>query len=158
MVAAAVLEAERIDFLVLAAGVAAVAVLANALARANPVGLVAGLAGIAASWSLSAWTRGAEAPAGTALVAVGVFVAAELAYWSLDQVPVPDELELLARRTAGLALRAGFAFVVASALLAALGLHASGGLALEALGVLAAVGVVALAFVLARSGSAAAER
>jgi len=83
---------------------------------------------------------------------VGIFVAAELAYWSLEQVSVPDEVELVARRAAGLALRAALALALVSFALAALDLHAGGGVLLETAGVAAAVGLLALVLVLAKGG------
>jgi hypothetical protein len=134
-----------------ALGLPGAALLAYALARAGARGIVPGLVGVAASWSLSAWTRGAGAPGGTVLAAAGVFVAAELAYWSLEQASVPDEAELVARRAAGLALRALGALVLVACVLAALGLRPGGGLVLETVGVLAVVGLLAVVLVLARA-------
>ena len=144
--------------LVLALGAGSVALLAFGLAVPSPPALVGSFVGIAASWSLSAWTRGSGAPGGTILAAAGIFVAAELAYWSLEQASVPDEPELLARRAAGLALRAVGAVALVSFALAALGLNAGGGLLLEAVGAAAAVGLLALVLLLARAGHETAER
>ena len=93
----------------LALGAGAAALLVCGLALATPPAIVASLAGVAASWSVSAWTRGSGAPGGTVLAAAAIFVAAELAYWSLEQVSVRDEGELVARRAAGLALRGAVA-------------------------------------------------
>ncbi|HEX6680148.1 MAG TPA: hypothetical protein VF063_05840, partial [Gaiellaceae bacterium] len=107
--------------------------------------------GVAASWSLSAWTRGTGAPGGTVLAAVGIFVAAELAYWSIEQASVPDEGELVARRVAGLALRGCGALVLVAGVLAALGLRPGGGLVLETVGVVAVVGLLGIVLVLARA-------
>ena len=152
------LEADRIELLVLALGAGSVALLAFGLAVPSPPALVGSFVGIAASWSLSAWTRGSGAPGGTILAAAGIFVAAELAYWSLEQASVPDEPELLARRAAGLALRAVGAVVLVSFALAALGLNAGGGLVLEAVGAAAAVALLALVLLLARAGHETAER
>ncbi len=136
----------------LALGAGAAALLVYGLAVVSPPAIVAALAGVAASWSVSAWTRGAGAPGATILAAVGIFVAAELAYWSLEQVSVPDEVELVARRAAGLALRAALALALVSFALAALDLHAGGGVLLETAGVAAAVGLLALVLVLAKGG------
>lgn len=132
--------------------------LACGLALATPPAIVASLAGVGASWSVSAWTRGSGAPGGTVLAAAAIFVAAELAYWSLEQASVPDEPELLARRAAGLALRAVGAVALVSFALAALGLNAGGGLLLEAVGAAAAVALLALVLLLARAGHDTAER
>jgi hypothetical protein len=151
-------EAERIGVLVLGLGLASAAALAAGLAGAFPAAVTAGLAGVGAAWAVSAWTQGADAPEGTILAAAAIFVAADLAFWSLDQTPVPDEPELLARRSAGLALRGAGALALAALMLVALGLHARGGLVLEAVGVAAAVGLVALVFALARHEDKAPER
>jgi hypothetical protein len=142
--------ADRLALLVLALGLAGACLLVYALATAGARAIVPGLVGVAASWSLSAWTRGAGAPGGTVLAAVGVFVAAELAYWSLEQASVPDEGELVARRAAGLALRGCGALVLVACVLAALGLRPGGGLVLETVGVVAVVGLLAIVLVLAR--------
>ena len=132
--------------------------LACGLALATPPAIVASLAGVGASWSVSAWTRGSGAPGGTVLAAAAIFVAAELAYWSLEQVSVPDEGELAARRAAGLALRGAAALALVSFALAALDLHAGGGVLLEAVGVAATVGLLALVLVLAKAGHQQQER
>ena len=154
----AALEADRVGVLVLVLGAGSATLLTYALAAGSPRAVVPALAGVAASWSVSAWTRGTGAPGGTILAAVGIFVAAELAYWSLEQVSVPDETELVARRAAGLALRAGVALALVAFVLAALDVQAGGGLLLETVGVLAAVGLLALVLVLARAVHQAAER
>jgi hypothetical protein len=152
------LEADRLELLVLALGAGSVALLVYGLAASSPPALVGSLVGIAASWSVSVWTRGSGAPGGTILAAAGIFVAAELAYWCLEQASVPDEPELLARRAAGLALRAVGALAVVSFALAALGLHAGGGLLLEGVGAAAAVALLALVLLLARADQQPQER
>lgn len=143
--------ADRLALLVLALGLTGAALLTYALATVNAGSIVSALVGVAASWSLSAWTRGTGAPGGTVLAAVGIFVAAELAYWSLEQASVPDEGELVARRAAGLALRGFGALFLVACVLAALGLRPGGGLILETVGVAAAVGLLAIVLVLARA-------
>jgi hypothetical protein len=152
------LEADRVQVLVLALGLAAVAVLGVGLTTAAPGSVLAGLAGLAAAWSVSAWTRGSDAPGGTIFAAAAIFGVAELAYWSLEQVSVSDEPELAARRLAGLAVRVTGALLLGSILLASLGLHAGGGVGLEAVGVAAAVGLLVLVVILARAGHETPER
>jgi len=154
VVAYAAVSAERIWYLVLALGIASVLALASALVRRSADGVVPGLVGIGAAWGVAAWTHGTGALGGTVLAAVGLFVSAELSYWSLEHVSVPDEPELLARRAAGLAIRAGAALAVAAAILELVAVHASGGVALEAVGVVAAVAVLGLAYALSRPGRA----
>jgi hypothetical protein len=158
IVAYGAFAADRLAALVLALGIGAVLLLVYGLAGPSPPALVGALAGLAASWSLSAWTRGSGAPGGTILVATGIFVAAELSYWSLEQASVPDEPELFAWRAAQLALRAVGALALVSFALAALGLNAGGGLLLEAVGAAAVVGLVALVLLLARAGYEQPER
>jgi hypothetical protein len=149
----AAVEADSLARLVLALGAAAAVTLVVGLAVPLPGAVAGAVAGLGAAWTLAAWSRGERVPDTTVVVAAAVFLAAELAYWSLEQVPVPDEPELVARRVAGVAVRVAAALVLGAFLLAALGLHAGGGLALEAVGVAAAVGLVALVFALARAES-----
>lgn len=158
MVVYGAVEADRLGVLVLALGAAAVTLLAYALASASPPAIIAALVGVGASWAVSAWTRGAGAPGGTILAAAGIFVTAELAYWSLEQASVPDELELVARRAAGLALRAAGALALVAVVLAALDLNAGGGLVLETVGAGAAVGLLVMVLVLAKAGDDEPER
>jgi len=86
------------------------------------------------------------------LVAVGLLLAAELAYWSLDERSdtVGDPGESL-RRAAFVAIGAAVALVVASALLALVDEIHSRGLALDLVGAIAAVGVVATVLASARN-------
>ena len=142
----------------LALGAGALVLLGYASALASPPATVAALVGLGASWAVSAWTRGADAPGGTILAAAGIFVTAELAYWSLEQASVPDELELVAHRAAVLALRAAGALALVAVVLAALDLHAGGGIVLEAVGAAAAVGLLVLVLMLARAGREERER
>jgi hypothetical protein len=143
--------ADRLAPLVLALGLAAALLLVYALVAANPGAIVPALVGVGAAWSVSSWTRGPGAPGGTILAGVGIYVAAELAYWSIEQASVVDEGELVARRAAGLAGRACVALLLVAVVLAALGLHAGGGLLLESVGVLAVVGLLVVVWALARS-------
>lgn len=143
-------DAVRYAMPVAALDAAGVAVLALAIARRLPAGAGAALAALGTGWSVSAWSRGVDAPAGTMFAAAGLVVVAELAFAALEQSPVADEGELVARRLAGIAGRAAGALTLAAVLLAALGLHARGGLALEGVGVAAAVGLLLVLFVLAR--------
>jgi hypothetical protein len=151
-------EADRLRFVVAGFGAVSLVLLSSGLAKGRAQRLVTALAGIGGCWTLSAWTQGSGVPGGTILVAAGIFVAAELAFASLEQVPVPDEPELFARRLAGIAARGVAVVVLATVLLAALGLNAGGGLALECVGVAAAIGVLLLVFALRRAGEAPAER
>jgi hypothetical protein len=147
----ALLAAERVVWVVAGFGAAAVVVLAVGLLQRLDAAVTAAIAGAGTCWTISAWTRGADAPGGTVLVASALLVAAELAFMSLEQASARDESELVARRLAGVAGRAVGALVLATFLLAALGLHAGGGVVLEAVGVAASVGLLAFVFALART-------
>jgi hypothetical protein len=129
------------------------ALLAAGVTRAMPAAVTAAVTGVAACWAISAWARGAEAPAGTALVAAAALVTAELAFASVEQAAVADEPELVARRLAGIAGRAVGALVLAAVLLAFLDLSAGGGLVLEVVGVAAAVAVLLLVRALVREAA-----
>ena len=88
------------------------------------------------------------------VVAVGLLLAAELAYWSLDERSrVPGDLGQGLRRAALVALAAVGALVVASALLALVDEVRGRGIALDLLGAVAAVAVVVTALTTARDQS-----
>ena len=88
------------------------------------------------------------------VVAVGLLLAAELAYWSLDERSrVPGDLGQGLRRAALVALAAVGALVVASALLALVDEVRGRGIALDLLGAVAAVAVVITALTTARDQS-----
>ncbi|HWH54333.1 MAG TPA: hypothetical protein VNT04_02040 [Gaiellaceae bacterium] len=146
-------EAARLSGVIGAFAAAAIVVLAAGLVAGLPAAVTAGLAGLGACWAVSAWTRGPDSPGSTIFVTAAILAAAELAFASLEQATVADEGELVARRLAGIVLRAVGALVLASLLLAALGLNAGGGLVLEAVGVAAAVGLLLLLFTLARDAA-----
>jgi hypothetical protein len=85
-------------------------------------------------------------------VAVGLLLAAELAYWSLDERPrSTGDAGLGLRRLALVAAGATALFVVASALLVLVDAIRTRGLALDLVGALAAVGVLAAVLATGRS-------
>jgi hypothetical protein len=85
------------------------------------------------------------------LVAVGLALAAELAYWSLDErVRTTGDPGEGLRRAALVALGAAVTLVVGAALLALVDEIRARGLALDLIGVLAAVAVVVTVVVAAR--------
>jgi hypothetical protein len=88
------------------------------------------------------------------LVAIGLLLAAELAYWSLDERnrATGDPGQGL-RRAALVALGAAAALVLGSALLALVDEVRARGLALDLVGVLAAVAVVVTVLATARAQS-----
>ena len=87
-------------------------------------------------------------------VAVGLFLAAELGYWSLDERSrTPGDRGQGLRRAALVTLGALGAFAVATALLALVEEIEAGGFALDLVGALAAVAVVLAVLVTARAQS-----
>jgi hypothetical protein len=86
-----------------------------------------------------------------AVVAAGLLVVAELAFWSLElRAEITDEPGSYARRLAVLALLALGALALAGALLAVVDLEGRGGLAIELAGAVAAFGAFILLWSLAR--------
>ena len=84
-------------------------------------------------------------------VAVGLFLAAELAYWSLDErIRTAGDPGQSLRRTAFVALGATAIFVVSSVLLVLADEIRARGLALDLIGAIAAVGVLVAIFATAR--------
>jgi hypothetical protein len=85
------------------------------------------------------------------VVAVGLFLAAELAYWSLDErIRTAGDPGQSLRRTALVALTATAIFVVSSALLVLADEIRARGLALDLIGAVAAVGVLVAVLATAR--------
>ena len=110
------------------------------------IGLVA--AGYAAELTIDNSPLDLAAPA----VAVGCFLAAELAYWSLDErIRVAGDRGEGLRRAAFLALGGLVMLLVASGLLALADEVRARGVALDLLGALAAVGVLVAIVAAARS-------
>jgi hypothetical protein len=91
---------------------------------------------------------------GAPVVAVGLLLTAELAYWSLDERrPIPGDPGQGLRRAALVALGGAGALVVASALLALVDEVRGRGIALDLVGAVAAVAVVATVLATARDQS-----
>jgi hypothetical protein len=112
-----------------------------------PVALVA-LGGL---YGLQLTVDDAGLDVATPLVALGLIVTAELAYWSLEeQVRAEGEAGESIRRVAYVAALALGAFTIASLLLALVDVVRTGGLAIDLLGAAAAVGAVALVVIAAR--------
>jgi hypothetical protein len=145
-----VVESGRFGSAVAGLAAAGVVVLAAGVLQRATTAVTAAVAALGAAWTLAAWTQGLDAPAGTAVAAAALVLVAELGFAALEQTPVSDEPELVARRFAGSFGRAVGALVLAAVLLAALALPARGGLALEAAGVGASIAVLGLLFALAR--------
>jgi hypothetical protein len=128
--------------------VAAVGALGWAVAAAALVGrwqslLPWGVAGVGAAYALFVALRTGSVDPRAPVVAVALFVAAELGFWSLEPLDARPEPVVLIRRLLFLVVGGlGAALVGSLLLVAAAGVR--GGLVLEALGVLAAVLTLAI--------------
>ena len=90
------------------------------------------------------------------VIALGLLIAAELGYWSLDErCRAPGDAGQGLRRAALVALGGVAAVVVAGGLLVLVDAVRARGLALDLLGALAAAAVLAIVFVAARTQSRA---
>ena len=119
------------------------AALANGWAWLVPVAVALAGGTYAAELSLDHAPVDAAAPA----VAVGLLLAAELAYWSLDERErIPGEAGEGLRRAGFVALLGLGAFLVGATVLALADTIGGGGIALDLLGTVAAVGALLAIF------------
>jgi hypothetical protein len=119
------------------------AALANGWAWLVPVAVAVAGGTYAAELSLDHAPVDAAAPA----VAVGLLLAAELAYWSLDERErIPGEAGEGLRRAGFVALLGLGAFLVGATVLALADAIGGGGIALDFLGTVAAVGALLAIF------------
>jgi hypothetical protein len=126
------------------AGLAGLALFGVGLAGRWPSLLVLGLAGVGAAYAVFLALRTGGVDANAPAVGAGLFVAAELGFWSLE----PRLRTVLLRRLVFIVLLGlGSALVGSLILVASAGV--SGGVGLEALGVVAAVAVLGAIAVLA---------
>jgi hypothetical protein len=136
----------------------ALVALVAALAQGRPVLVPFSITLVGGLYAAELVVDDAPLDASAAAVAAGLFLTAELAYWSLDSRDglVGEAGEGL-RRTAHVALAGIAAFVVSALLLVVVDAIRVHGLPVDVLGALAAVGVVATVVFLAgaqdRSGS-----
>ena len=88
----------------------------------------------------------------TPLIATGLLLVAELAWWSVEpRVPAWGQPGVLARRLGTLLLTCVAALAVSAVVVVAAGAPVNGGTLLELLGVLAAAGALALVAAVART-------
>ena len=135
------------------AAVAAVVLLAAIVSEWSPLVPIAGAAA-GGIYALELALDDAPIDLAAPAIAVGLFLTAELAYWSLDESErIPGDPGDGLRRAAGVGLLGVAAFVVSSALLLlADGIRARG-LALDIVGAAAAVAALAAIALLAREKS-----
>jgi hypothetical protein len=136
--------------LLLGLGAAGVAAIAAGVVR-FPSLLPWGLALLGAEYACALAVAGRGVDGRAPLVAAGLVLAAELAYWSLEaRTRVAEEPQLARRRLALILVVAAGSAAAAAAVVAAASLPYGGGLAWDALGVAAATAALATVAVLAR--------
>lgn len=130
----------------------ALVALVAAVVRCWPVLIPAAVALVAAGYGVELAVDDASLDLAAPAVAVGLFLAAELAYWSIDErVRATGAPGQGLRRAAVFAMGGVALFLVASALLALVDEIRGRGVALDVLGALAAVGVLVAVLLTARS-------
>jgi hypothetical protein len=122
-----------------------------ALARAD-TGLVAWpVACLGTAYAIALVVQGRSTDGSAPLVAVALFLCAELAAWSIDErLAIPAERAVVARHATALGALAFVSLAVAALAVALASAPAGSGLAWAILGAASAVGVVGIAVALAR--------
>lgn len=124
------------------------------LARAETSLVAPPAALLGAAYAIALVVRGAHVDGAAPLVAVGLFVCAELASWSIDEhLRIPAERAVVRARVLALAGLAFASLAVAALAVAVASAPAGSGLAWTVLGAASAVAVVGLAVRLARKPS-----
>jgi hypothetical protein len=151
-VAAAVLREGGHGLLLLAVGGAALAVLLVGLLLRWSAALAVGVAVLGAQQATRLALGSEAVDEATPLVATGLLLVAELAWWSVEpRVPAWGEVGVLARRVGTLVLTCAGALVVSAVVVVAAGAPVNGGTLLELLGVVAAAAALALVATVART-------
>jgi hypothetical protein len=157
LAAAAVLRAGGHEVLLLVGGGAALAVLLVGLLLRWSAALALGVALLGAQQATRLALGPEAVDEATPLVATGLLLVAELAWWSVEpRVPAWGQAGVLARRVGTLVLTCAGALVVSAVVVVAAGAPVTGGTVLELLGVVAAT--AALAVVVLVGGKASATR
>jgi hypothetical protein len=141
-------EAERFPKLVGGIGALGVAILAVALGGRWASLVPLGITGVGAAYAVFLSLRPETVDPYATAVAAGMFLGAELAFWSLEPSVARADRRVALRRIAWLALAVVAVGLLAGSLLLVAG-GTSGGVALEAAGVAAAVALLAVLAVLA---------
>jgi hypothetical protein len=132
-------------------GAAGALLLLVALARAD-AGLVAWpVACLGTAYGIALLVQGRSTDGAAPLVAVGLFLCAELAAWSIDErLAIRAERAVLARRATALGALSFASLAVAALVVALASAPVGSGLAWVILGAASAVGIVGIAVSLAR--------
>jgi hypothetical protein len=150
-VAAGVLRAGGHDLLLLAGGGAALAVLLAGLLLRWSAALAVGVALLGAQQATRLALGPEAVDEATPLVATGLLLVAELAWWSVEpRVPAWGQLGVLAGRVGMLVITCVAALAVSAVVVVAAGAPVNGGTLLELLGVAAAAAALGLLAAVAR--------
>jgi len=155
VIAFAALRAGRLEGLVAGVGLVGLLLLLAALAVQAPAVVAWGVALLGAEYATALLLRGGTIDPLAPVVAVGLLLVAEFAYWSTEPHP-PGDRGIARRRLQRLVLLALVAGGVSAIVLAVSEAAGRGGLGLEAIGVAAAAGALAVVALLARSAGKAA--
>jgi hypothetical protein len=122
----------------------------------SPYALGLGLAGLGGTYAVLFQAEGTHLDRLAPVYAAGLFLVAELAFWSIEsRVPAWSDPDLLLWRLARLALASAGAAVLGAIVVAdAAAAGRGGGLVLETLGVAAAIGSLVLVTILLRRHAA----
>jgi hypothetical protein len=122
-----------------------------ALARAKAALVAWPVACLGTAYAIALVVQGRSTDGAAPLVAVGLFLCAELASWSVDErLAIPAERAVVARRATALGALALLALAVAALVVALASAPVGSGLAWTIIGAASAVGVVGSAVSLAR--------
>ncbi len=146
----AALRAGRLEGLVAGVGMLGMLLLVAALVVQVPAVAAWGVALLGAEYATALLLRGGTIDPFAPVVAVGLLLVAELAYWSLEPHLAGDR-GIARRRVQRLVLLALVTGGVSAIVLAASEAAGRGGLGLEAIGVAAAAAALAIVALLARS-------
>jgi hypothetical protein len=145
----AALDAPRLPELVVGIGAAGIALAVLGLVRPWPSLVAAAIAAAGAAYAVDLGLGPRTIDAWAPLVATGLFVAAEVGFWSIEPCAARPERGVVVRRLVFLTAAAFTVALVGSVLLYAT-TGTSGGIGLESLGVAAAVLALAIVALLAR--------
>jgi hypothetical protein len=149
-----VLRAGGHEILLLAGGGVALAVLLAGLMLRWSAALAVGVALLGAQQATRLALGPEAVDEATPLVATGLLLVAELAWWSVEpRVPAWAQGGVLVRRLGTLVLSCAAAVFVSALVVVAGGAPVSGGTALELVGVVAAAGALGVVALVARRGS-----
>ncbi len=149
VVAYAAADAPRLSQLVWGVGAAGVALAVIGLVRPWPLVVAAAIAVVGAAYAVAFAVGPRTVDEWAPLVAAGLFLAAELGFWSIEPSAARRERAIVVRRLLFLAVAALGVALIGSVLLYVAS-SASGGIGLESLGVAAAVAALSIVALLAR--------